>query len=147
MPSVFPAEPRRRLALAGLAVPILGLMGLFAWAGSTSRGGDPTALVQSFISSYNAGDCSAMMPKLYIPAGGLPSTTCRELRRPDRHHFLACSVSGPSPAAGTSAPSLPSGYADEQVLLARCEGISVYFYVATENSSGTARIVGVGQAP
>jgi hypothetical protein len=145
MPSVLPEDPRQRLALAGLALPVVGLMGLFAWAGSASQP-DPAALVQSFVTAYDTGNCSVMLQELYVPGGGPPHRTCMELRRPSRHRFIACTVSGPSPVSGFTAPTLPAGYVKEQVVLARCQGIHVDFYVATQSSSDVMRIVGVEQA-
>jgi hypothetical protein len=55
------SDSRRRAGLALIALPVLAMMGLFAWAGSLSTAGSPTAIAQAFVADYNAGDCHAAL--------------------------------------------------------------------------------------
>lgn len=151
MPVIAATEPRKRLALAALGLPILGMMGLFAWAG-TQSGNSPVAAVNSFISAYDAGQCHAMQAVMY-KASGTAGTTCAQLKGSASHPLLDCKLTL-QPASSASKVTAPSGYGDVQMVLADClqktsatakkpSAEALDFYVASNTSSGQVEILGV----
>lgn len=146
MPPFAPAEPRKRLALAGLALPILGMIGLFAWAGGeTSQ--STTGFVSSFLSAYNARDCQAILADLH-QSPGRARATCAELHSPTSRPFLDCTLTVESASSGLPAVApTPSGFSGPQTVLASCKGVSVYFEVAVDDATGRLEVVGAQLAP
>jgi hypothetical protein len=145
MPSFAPAEPRRRLALAALALPIVGMMGMFGWAGAQSAP-SATSFVQSFITAYDAGNCQVTLPDLYA-APGAARPTCAELRRARKATFRSCTLSLLTPASTPATTAPPAGYVGEQTVLASCQHVRLDFYVATDTAASSLRILGVQVAP
>lgn len=110
---------RRKLALAALGLPIIGMIALFAWAGAAS-GPSSTDIVQSFLSAYNSRDCAAVSQALY-KAPGVQTPTCTELfgRQPAR--FESCTETVlPSSAATGLLSRVPSGYTSVRLIRAAC---------------------------
>lgn len=143
----MPANPRTRrtLALGGLVLPILAMMGLFAWAGVGSAGSGATALVEQFITAYNHGDCQTIRADLYEqPGTALPSCTG------PRTKFLNCTYT----AEAHGKPTVPTGYGNGSTVLMVCTHVvappsasssvpstaKIRFSVATEDSSGVLKI-------
>ena len=147
--SPMPANPRTRrtLALGGLVLPIVVMMGLFAWAGIGGSGSGATALVEQFITAYNKGDCQTIRADVYEqPGTALPSCTGA------RTKFLDCTYT----AEAHGNPTVPSGYGEGSTVLMSCNHVvappsvsvkvpstvKIRFSVATEDTTGAMKITG-----
>lgn len=146
MPAIVPAEPRRRAALAALLAPVIGMVGLFAWAGAQSSQ-STTSFAASFIDAYDSGNCQVFFQDLY-QAAGTAQTTCAGLHQPTIRKFLGCTLTLESGAstAGAGTPT-PSGFSDRQTVLAKCRSVSLYLEIAKDDATGGLRVIGAQAAP
>ncbi|HET9090858.1 MAG TPA: hypothetical protein VFN50_00510 [Acidimicrobiales bacterium] len=136
---------RRILVLAALAAPIVGMMALFAWTGATTTT-SATSTVDSFLTAYNARDCQAMLGLLYR-APGSPPVSCGQLTAHNRPDLSHCTLG----SSTSSSVHPPSGFVGLRAVSARCaqgsgsgaKAIDLDFYVATEQSTGTAKVVSI----
>lgn len=143
------ASVRRKLALAALALPILAMIGLFAWAGGESTT-SPVTVVRSFVTAFNNGDCKVMASELYR-APGAKAPTCKQLIGSGTTKLRSCGLQQESIGSSTSTASdkAPAGYGDAAIVRATCsedaaakkEAVVFNFLVATNDTSGQQEIL------
>ncbi|MHB8244788.1 MAG: hypothetical protein ACYDGN_05430 [Acidimicrobiales bacterium] len=152
MPVFVVSEPRQRLALFGLALPILAVMGLFVWAG-TSAASSPLSVVHAFIADYDTGQCQGMQSLLY-KAPGSRGTTCAQLNNSEKHPLIGCKLATAPRSSALPLQKAPAGYSNVATILASCRqvglpgskvprAIRLDFFVANSDSSGQQVILGV----
>lgn len=141
---------RSKLALLGL--PVLGMMGLFAWAGAGSAS-TPSGTVEAFISALNRHDCATMLSYLR-PVHGRTVPSCVAIAGPRGHHVRLedCTLTTRPPVV----TSVPAGYTDPAGVVATCaemvpggvtrSGVGVSFLVATSRATG-GEVILVEAAP
>ncbi len=152
-----PKLERRTLALSALALPILGMIGLFAWAGSSSSP-SASAVVARFFDAYNRRDCAGVSQAFYR-APGVHTPTCAQLFGSSPPTYSHCSESPLSPATASALSSrVPSNYTSVRLVQASCtqssrlagkassHGVVFDFLLATA-PSGEQAIITIGRAP
>ena len=102
--------------MALLALPILGMMGLFAWAGSLSSAGTPVGLAEEFVAYLNGGNCRAAIGLIGESPMHPSPPTCRGFS--DALQLTACTYSSGSDALGVA------GYGDVTVVYVNCRASS-----------------------
>lgn len=113
------ALSRRQLGLLALALPILGMMGLFAWSGSQPSPSQLNA-VTSFITAFNQGNCAAMTQELYR-ASGSKAPTCAQLVGTGNARLVSCGLSAvPKVDASSLLARVPANYTAPEVVRAAC---------------------------
>ena len=159
MPGFAPTEPRRRVALAALALPILAMIGLFGWAGGAGSP-SPTTVVNSFVTAFNTHDCKTMTADLYHQKG-TAALTCSQLIGNGKTKLLGCKLSKETSAAVLATAKPPSGYGDASTVRAACketlsttsgktpksQPLTLDILVATSSSSGLQQIIKLQIAP
>lgn len=150
------ASSRRLAGLTLLALPILLLAGLFAWAGATSslaaEGADsPTGIARAFIADVNAGDCPAALR--------LVSSSPLHVQTPTCNGFTANSVTISScnyslGALPKGEPRVLPGFDNLVAVYAKCVAsssvtttpsipIQIVFLTAVSSSTGSLQILDV----
>lgn len=140
----------KSLALGILALPILGMIALFAWAGATGQASS-TSIVRSFLSAYNARDCTTVTHDLYkVPGEQTP--TCSSLFGSTPSSFTGCKLTTlPNSDITSLAARVPANYTGVKLVRANCTrtvnaksqgSISLDFLVA-DNLSGSQQIITV----
>ncbi len=142
---------RRKLALAALGLPIVGMIALFTWAGAASAPSS-TGIVQRFLSAYNGRDCASVSQALY-KAPGVKTPTCTELFGRQPAKFESCSETVlPSSATTGLLSRVPSGYTSVRLIRATCTRksavgaparVALDFLVA-DSPSGQPAIITIG---
>ena len=142
---------RRRLALCGLALPILGMFGLLGWAGSVSET-NPLSPVTSFLAAWNKGDCSAVVSDLESADPTGPRITCDDVFPPGHRTLVTCRL---RPAVPTGERAPVKGVANIELVVATCrerpapgstgtpEYADLDFYVGLSVSTGREIFLGV----
>lgn len=102
--------------MALLALPILGMMGLFAWAGSLSSAGTPAGLAQEFVADLNGGNCLAAIGLIGESPMHPNPPTCRGFS--DELQLTACTYTSGSHGRGIA------GYRDVTIVYVNCRASS-----------------------
>lgn len=138
------------LALGVLALPILGMIILFAWAGATGQASS-TSVVSSFISAYNARDCTAVTGDLYKVPGEV-TPTCANLFGSTPSSFTSCSLTTlPNSDIGSLAQRVPTSYSGVKLIRASCtrtvsgkqQGKVALDFLVANSPSGSQEIITV----
>jgi|GEM_PF-4468732 len=129
-----------------LVVPILAMMGLFAWAGAQSSAGSPVGLAQAFVHDFNVGNCQAAIGLIGESPlhTGVPS--CRGFS--SSLHLTSCTYrSAPPPGAAYSRRL--AGYSDLQTVDVTCRAsengltipLALEFVTGVRASTGQTLII------
>lgn len=117
---------RRRGALVLLALPVVAMMGLFAWSGSVSAqaaqgAGSPIGIARAFVNDINSGDCTSAIALIGSSPLHRTLPSCQGFSN-------AVSLSGCSYQLGTPPPApyaaRVSGYGDLSAVDVTCSARS-----------------------
>ncbi|MGH9297159.1 MAG: hypothetical protein ACRDZP_04200 [Acidimicrobiales bacterium] len=142
--------PRKLVALVALALPILGMAGLFGWAATVGRS-SPVAAVNQYIAAFDARDCTSIQQVVPQSSTARLAAACTSLHR-STLTLSGCKVAGavPEPSARLA------GLSDVATVQARCTEVSgaapsrslaLTFTVGTEASSGNEVVANISAAP
>jgi hypothetical protein len=141
---------KKSLALGVLALPILGMIALFAWAGAIGQASS-TSVVSSFITAYNARDCTAVTGDLYKVPGEV-APTCASLFGSTPSSFTSCSLATlPNSDIGPLAQRVPTTYSGVKLVRATCtrtvggkdQGKIALDFLVANSPSGSQEIITV----
>ncbi|MDA8039259.1 MAG: hypothetical protein M0Z69_08880 [Actinomycetota bacterium] len=152
---------RRHGALVLLALPVLAMMGLFAWSGSLSaqaaQGADsPIGIAQAFVNDINSGDCASAIALIGSSTLHRTAPSCQGFTN-------AVLLSSCSYRLGTQPPASyaarVSGYADLSAVDVNCSarsstassGLAVPMHLeivtAVSAADGVLRIIDFQEVP